>query len=258
MIIGVMAARGHGVVVLSALSGTLVTFACCAFVDDTDLVHSAKTAANLGEDAIGEMQGVLDRGGRSASCRRLVGSFEESLACHRFHLDWLLVGLPEQDGHARRDILITDVDERHVVLTWHDPDVGLETLGVMQAMDRNNREEVKHFRKEADNFADSMRTDCLSKKNACHALTERIMKTMEHPMTAITLTKSNWEHIMVPILKAGLPCSGIDRLFPQDVLHGPSAASKALACFIHGVTRKSLTQWHAAFSRQRLGMSLDN
>jgi hypothetical protein len=28
---------------------------------------------------------------------------------------------------------------------------------------------------------------------------------------------------MVPILKAGLPRSGIDRLFPRDVLHGPSS-----------------------------------
>ena len=42
-------------------------------------------------------------------------------------------------------------------------------------------------------------------------------------MAAITLTEQNWEHIMVPILKAGLPRSGIDRSFPRDTLHGPTS-----------------------------------
>jgi hypothetical protein len=64
------------------------------------------------------------------------------------------------------DVLITGVDGERVVLTRHDPGVGLETFGVMQAVDGNNREEVKHLRKKADDFADSMRTGCLSKNDA--------------------------------------------------------------------------------------------
>jgi hypothetical protein len=121
------------------------------------------------------------------------------------------------------DILIADVDGEREILTRHDPEVGLEMLGAMQAVDGNNREEVKHLRKKADEFADSMRTGCLSKNDAWCALAATIMKTMECPMAAITLPESNWEHIMVPILKAGLPRSGIDRSFPRDVLHGPSS-----------------------------------
>jgi hypothetical protein len=59
-----MATRGHGLNLLSALTSTLISFACCAFVDDTNLVHSAKSAANSGKDVIGETQEVLDRWGR--------------------------------------------------------------------------------------------------------------------------------------------------------------------------------------------------
>jgi hypothetical protein len=63
VIIAVMATRGHGFDLLSALTSTLISFVCHAFVDDTDLVRSAKTAANSGKDVIGEMQEVLDRWG---------------------------------------------------------------------------------------------------------------------------------------------------------------------------------------------------
>jgi hypothetical protein len=96
-------------------------------------------------------------------------------------------------------------------MTCHEPDVALETLGVMQAMDGNNREEVLHLWKKADDFVDSMHAGHLSKNDACCALTATIMKTTEHPMTVIAITKKEWEHIVVPILRTGLPCSGIDR-----------------------------------------------
>jgi hypothetical protein len=84
-----------------------------------------------------------------------------------------------------------------------------------------------------------------------------IVKTIERPMAAITLAESNWENLMVPILKAGLPHSGTDRLFPRDVLHGPSSLQGMGLLHPHGVTRKTFIQW-SVFSRQQLGASLDD
>jgi hypothetical protein len=118
------------------------------------------------------------------------------------------------------DILITGADGIRVVLTRHEPEVGLETLGVMQAMDGNNREEVTLLRSKALAFAESMRTGYLSKNDAWYALTATIMKTLEYPMATTTLSKKEWNFIMGPILKACLTRSGIDRSFPRDVLYG--------------------------------------
>ncbi len=40
-------------------------------------------------------------------------------------------------------------------------------------------------------------------------------------MAVTTIKEQEWNHIMVPILKASLPLSGIERNFPRDVLYGP-------------------------------------
>jgi hypothetical protein len=41
-------------------------------------------------------------------------------------------------------------------------------------------------------------------------------------MTATTVSKEDWEHIMVPLLAAGSPEAGIARNFPRDVSFGPT------------------------------------
>jgi hypothetical protein len=43
------------------------------------------------------------------------------------------------------NILITGVNGKQVVLTGYNPDVANETLGVMQAMDGNNKDEICHL-----------------------------------------------------------------------------------------------------------------
>ena len=62
-IIATMATQGHGFNIISALAGALVSFVCCAFVDDTDVIHAGHSAATSGEEVIKEMQIVLDRWG---------------------------------------------------------------------------------------------------------------------------------------------------------------------------------------------------
>jgi hypothetical protein len=63
VIIAAMATQGHGFNNVSALSCGLVSFICHAFVDDTDVIHSALSVDSPGEEVIKERQGVLDRWG---------------------------------------------------------------------------------------------------------------------------------------------------------------------------------------------------
>ncbi len=67
-----------------------------------------------------------------------------------------------------------------------------------------------------------MRTGFLSKNDAWCAINTTVVKTLECPVTATTIGEEDWEHVMVPLLAAGLPRAGIARNFLQDVLFGPT------------------------------------
>jgi hypothetical protein len=86
-----------------------------------------------------------------------------------------------------------------------------------------NPREIKRLRKKSEEFAESMQTGFLSKADACYALDMTILKTLEYPMVATTITEKLCEYIMAPILQAGLPRAGIARHFPRDVLFGPKS-----------------------------------
>jgi hypothetical protein len=140
------------------------------------------------------------------------------------------------------DILITGVDGVRVVLQRYEAKVGKETLGVMQAMDGNNVAEIAQLLKKAVAFADSMGTGYLSKNDAWFALTATIMKTMEYPVATTTITETEWNTIMTPILL-------YYQVFPEPAWTGSSRmpfymdppASKVSASFIPGITKKLLT-----------------
>ena len=222
VIIATMATQGHGFNILSALSSVLVSFVCYAFVDDTDVIHSAPSTATPGEQVIVEMQGVLDRWG---GVLRATGGALVPSKSYWYAIDfrwngykWVYRSIHDMPG----DILITGVDGVRVILQRHEPSVGQETLGVMQAMDGNNVAEIAHLHKKAAAFADSMRTGYLSKNDAWFALTATIMKTMEYPMATTTMDEKEWNSIMTPILLSGLPRAGLDRKFPHAILYGPA------------------------------------
>ncbi len=59
-IINMMRTAGYGFQMITALLVTLIAFVCYAFVDDTDVVHTAKDVNTTGEEILKEMQEVVD------------------------------------------------------------------------------------------------------------------------------------------------------------------------------------------------------
>jgi hypothetical protein len=51
----------HGLHIVSAISGILISFVCYAFVDDTDVIHAAASPLSTGEDVLDDMQQVVNR-----------------------------------------------------------------------------------------------------------------------------------------------------------------------------------------------------
>ena len=59
-------------------------------------------------------------------------------------------------------------------------------------------------------------------KDVWVAITSTIMKTLEYPMTALTITKQGWDEIMKPLLHFCPPVTGYSQNFPRAVIFGPS------------------------------------
>jgi hypothetical protein len=63
-------------------------------------------------------------------------------------------------------------------------------LGVLRlAPDGNNEDKVKHLRGVAEKWKDHIRTEHLQHHEAWYALTAMVMKTIEYPLLALTLTE---------------------------------------------------------------------
>jgi hypothetical protein len=222
VIIGMMSAAGHGFHILSAIRTTLITMICYAFVDDTDVVQSACNATQKGEDVAPQMQESVDRweGGLRATGGALVPA-----KSHWCLIDfkwtgqlWKYRNCEDMPGELR----IIDTTGKRVTLARHEPNVATETLGAWQAMDGNDIEQIAQLKKKTEAFAECMRTGYLRKNDAWYAINTTIMKTLEYPMTATTISEADWESIMVPLLTAGLPRAGMASKFPRDILCGPA------------------------------------
>jgi len=52
-------------------------------------------------------------------------------------------------------------------------------------------------------------------------LRQVVLRKLEYPLVATTLTRTECNMIMNPILTAGLPAAGLTRTFPRAMVHGP-------------------------------------
>jgi hypothetical protein len=221
-LINMMKTAMFGFTILTALTVTSVAFVCYAFVDDTDVVHTAKDINTTGEEILKEMQDVVDHweGGLKATGGALVPSksYWYLIDFHWTGTKWVYATKEDTPG----DISIRTVDGKdRVNLTRYDVDHAEETLGVYLAMDGNNQEECEALRKKAEDYADCIRTGFLSRDDAVVALHSTIMKSLEYPLAATTMTKKQWDYVMGPLLMAALPRMGYVRTFPRDIVYAP-------------------------------------
>ena len=221
-IINMMRVLGYGATFLSAMSVVLIALVCYAFVDDTDVVHTAQDVNTSGKTIMKEMQSVIDHweGGLRATGGAIVPK-----KSYWYLIDWIWEKGKwryAQINDIPGNLTIRDTcGTRRVILQRYNPDIAKETLGVYLAMDGNNTEEIKNLRKKTQEFADQIRTGLVNKWDAWYAINSTIMKTLEYPMIATTITEKEWDFIMRPIRQSGLPKVEISRNFPKTVLYGP-------------------------------------
>jgi len=94
-------------------------------------------------------------------------------------------------------------------------------LGVRLAPDGNNEAEFAHLREEALQWKNRMSTAFITCAAADFGLRQVLMPKLCYPLVATTLSEAQCQEIMKPILFQGLLALGVNRNFPQAVVHGP-------------------------------------
>ena len=93
-------------------------------------------------------------------------------------------------------------------------------LGVWLAPDGNNDKQIEEMRASNVMWAEKVRTGVIDRRDAWQALTLTVMKKLEYPLIALTLTEKDCIYIMAPILESGLPKAGICRNTPRALIYG--------------------------------------
>jgi hypothetical protein len=227
-IINMLKTAGFGFKVRTVMSGTEFSFVCYTFVDDSDMVHSSQ--ANITPDdtdmettaLVHEMQQVVDtwEGGLRASGGALVPAKSYWFLIHFIfeRNGWRYASIAETPGNITiRDIPGTG----RVELERLEVQEARETLGVFIAMDGNQKAQTQALWEKAVTWADKVRTGRFTHAEAWFSLQFCVMKSLEYPLMATSLSKEQCNKIMKPIRAAALPAMGINRKLTLDVVHGP-------------------------------------
>lgn len=131
VIIAMMTTSGHGLHLLSAVTGTLITMVCYPFVDDTDLIQSADDVKEAGGRVAEKMRTAVNiwEGGIRAAGGALV-----PLKCHWYLIDfqWIAKIWKYRTAEDMPGTLsILDTTGTHMTVARHEPQIATaETLGV--------------------------------------------------------------------------------------------------------------------------------
>jgi len=81
--------------------------------------------------------------------------------------------------------------------------------------------QMEVLREKALKWADTIRPSFLQKYDVLPMLRSTIQKSLEYPMALTTLSATQWEKILSPVLMAALPKAGICRTFSRVVVFAP-------------------------------------
>ena len=87
--------------------------------------------------------------------------------------------------------------------------------------DGNNKDALKALLNKAIEWKDLVKAGHLKQATAWQAVETTILKSLEYPLPALTLTEKECNKLMRPILSVSLPKSSISQNYPRKVLYGP-------------------------------------
>ena len=222
LIVNVMKQAGFGFSTWSAISREAVNFVCYSFVDDANVLHSGPDNFTTGEDLAAQMPEILRlwEDTLKATGGDIARGDDKSY--------WYLVDFvfKNDQWHYRKatdvpgELHLHNKDGTTDLIKRLEVDQARESLGLQVRQDGIQEDEKKYLIQKAKKWADAVRTGHLRKDDAWFCLNSSIMKTLEYPLMASTFSKADCDDIIRPILMAGLPQAGVQKLMPRKLVHG--------------------------------------
>ena len=224
-IINAVRKAGFGFQHASAITRQHTTIACTAFVDDTDLWSSSLSPTDTPSESVQRAQHMLDlwNGLLHSTGGALVAkkSYWHYIDFEWTGRQWNYCSLPPDLPPLTVFNHTTGQREPLTLLSAHQ---GRRTLGVHLHPDGKDSTTVASLISKAQAWADRLRTNPLSASPCWLALNTTIMKTLEYPLPATTMSATDCNRIMWPALQAALPRCHIQRRFPRSLLNAPISA----------------------------------
>ena len=222
-LLNMLQAAGNGAKFITPISKTSNLIVAFAFVDDTDLISFNISGHNTTCNEVMEsLQQSIDHweGGLKAT-----GGAINPSDTWVFPINFVF----DDKGDWKYDSVenigaefsVLDCNNVRTTLDQHEASVGKSTLGVYLAPNGNNNAAVEYLVGKAKAWRDLIRAGHLERREAWQAVESTIMKTVEYPLAALTLTEKECTKIMDPILSAALSKTSISKNFPRHVLYGP-------------------------------------
>jgi hypothetical protein len=196
-------------------------------VDDTNLIQfDAIDPTMTGEETLDKMQDAINRweGGLKATGGTILPqkSFVYPII---FDFDqsgkWSYRKVEEVD----HQFSVSDHNNNTHNLEELKVSEGRCTLGVHLSPDGNNTEAIRHLRKKVEEWNKYINSGHLNRQDKWLAMESTIVRSLLYPLSTLTLSEKECNHIMAPVLEAGLQNSSICKNYPRAVTYGPTDES---------------------------------
>ena len=208
--------NGYGSSFCYAISRGLYNICGFAYVDDCDLFYLGDTPDNI----IVGMQTMLTLWDE---LMEVTGAAIAPDKCW-----WYLVDFTWKNGKWKysntantSQLKVRNKDGIEEQLEHQTFAIAKEMLGVYLAPNGQQKTQLGVMKSKAKAWSTHIRASNLNQYSVWRAMNTTIIKTLEYPLVATTLTAEELKSLMFPVLSAGLTGSGICRYFPRAVLYGP-------------------------------------
>ena len=222
LIVNVMKTAGFGFSTWSAISKEAVDMVCYSFVDDANVIHSGKTNFTTGEELYDQMPAVL------ATWEGTIKATGGDIARGDDKSYWYLIDFVFKDNtwHYRSvadipgDLHLHNKDGSTDIIRRLEVTEARESLGIQTRYDGIQDDQKEYLRRKTVKWKDAIRSGHLQKDDAWYCLQSSIMKTVEYPLMATTLSKKDINYIMAPVLSGALGKTGVQRKMPHALVYG--------------------------------------
>lgn len=189
------------------------------FVDDTTLVQSAKDDEPI-SSLISRTEEYLNQWNHHL---RLTGGALVPTKCFWYLIHttshnstWNVASINDHEG----TISTFDHNKTPHIIEKVSPHEGRRTLGVFLSPTGNTNAQLTYLLSKAHIWASKLKTSKMGRHEVWLSLTATILKTIEYPLTAITISSDDCKRLMAPLLSTSLPAMGFVATFPRDMVYG--------------------------------------